>query len=94
MVYFEIEVFFKTKTQSLATPRLSIKSEIFSDAVKQLSETLSPKADVSNVTMWQIGTGGKNRDFNAIWWHSYGTYEDFRRMVLKTLGIKAYMELP
>ena len=94
MVYFEIEVFFKTKTQSFESPSLTIKSEIFSDAVKMLSETLSPKAHVEYVTMWQIGTGGKNRDYNAIWWHSYGTYQDFCRMVLHTLGFEAYMELP
>ena len=94
MVYFEIEVFFKTKTQSFANPRLTIKSEIFSDAVKQLSETLSPKANVLNVTMWQIGTGGENRDYNMISWHSYGTYVEFCEMVLKTLGMEAYMELP
>ena len=94
MVYFEIEVFFKTKTQSFANPRLTIKSEVFSDAIKQLSETLSPKANVLNVTMWQIGTGGENRDYNMIWWQSYGTYEDFSRMVLHTLGFEAYMELP
>ena len=94
MVYFEIEVFFKTKTQSFANPRLTIKSEVFSDAIKQLSETLSPKANVLNVTMWQIGTGGKNRDYNMIWWQSYGTYQEFCRMVLHTLGFEAYMELP
>lgn len=94
MVYFEIEVFFKTKTLSFSKPRLSIKSEFFSDAVKQLSETLSPKAHIANITMWQIGTGGKNRDYNAIWWHSYGTYREFSEMVLKTLGIDAYTNLP
>lgn len=94
MVYFEIEVFLKTKTQSFSTPSLSIKSEIFSDAVKMLSETLSPKAHVENITMWQIGTGGKNRDYNMIWWHSYGTYSEFCGMVLKTLGMDAYLELP
>lgn len=94
MVYFEIEVFFKTKTQNIATPRLSVKSEIFSDAVKMLSETLSPKAHVSYITMWQIGTGGKNRDFNAIWWNSYRTYGEFCKMVLKTLGMETYLAMP
>lgn len=89
MVYFEIEVFFKTKTQSFAKPSLTIKSEIFSDAVKQLSETLSPKSHVSSITMWQIGTGGENRDYNMISWHSYGTYTEFSNMVLKTLGMDA-----
>lgn len=93
MVYFEIEVFFKTKTLSFSTQSLNIKSEFFSDAVKQLSETLNPKADISNVTMYQIGTGGKNRQYNVIWWYSYGTYGEFRDMVLKTLGVNAYMEL-
>ena len=94
MVYFEIEVFFKTKTKSFASPRLSIKSEIFSDAVKTLSETLSPKANVSNVTMWQIGTGGNNRMYESMQWISYPSYKAFCAMVLKTLGMEAYLELP
>lgn len=94
MLYFEIEVFFKTETKSFAPPRLSIKSEVFSDAVKQLSETLSPKSHISNITMWQIGTGLENRQFDAIWWHSYGTYTEFSNMVLKTLGMDAYKNLP
>ena len=94
MLYFEIEVFFKTKTKCLATPRLSIKSEIFSDAVKILYETLGPIANVSYITMWQIGTGGRNRDYKPIWWHSYGNYGDFSRMVQKTLGMEAYIALP
>lgn len=94
MVYFEIEVFFKTETKSFASPSLSIKSEVFSDAVKQLSETLSPKSHVSNITMWQIGTGGENRQYDMIWWHSYGTYAEFSKMVLMTLGMDAYMNLP
>lgn len=94
MVYFEIEVFFKTKTQSSFLPRLSIKSEIFSDAVKQLSETLSPKSDVANITMWQIGTGGNDRMYEAMQWISYPSYIAFTKMVLHTLGFEAYMELP
>lgn len=94
MVYFEIEVFFKTKTKSFASPRLSIKSEILSDAVKQLSETLSLKADVSNIMMWQIGTGGNDRMYEAMQWISYPSYRAFSEMVLKTLGMEAYMELP
>lgn len=94
MVYFEIEVFLKTKTKSFATPRLSIKSEIFSDAVEMLSETLCQKADVANITMWQIGTGGKDRMYEAIQWNSYPSYKAFKEMVLKTLGIGFYMELP
>lgn len=94
MVYFEIEVFFKTKTKSFVSPSLSIKSEIFSDAVKQLSETLSPKADVSNITMWQIGTGGNDRMYEAMQWISYPSYKAFSEMVLKPLGMDAYMEPP
>lgn len=94
MVYFEIEVFIKTKTKSFSTPRLSIKSEIFSDAVKILSETLSHRADVANITMWQIGTGGKDRMYEPIQWNSYPNYRDFKEMVLKTLGVEAYIELP
>lgn len=94
MVYFEIEVFFNTKTQSFATPRLTIKSEIFYDAIKQLSETLSPKADVSNVTMWQIGTGGNDRMYETIQWISFPSYKAFSEMVLKTLGMEAYIALP
>lgn len=94
MVYFEIEVFFKTKTQSFATPRLSIKSEIFSDAVKMLSETLRPNAEVANITMWQIGTGGNDRMYESMQWISYPSYKAFSEMVLKTLGVKAYIDLP
>lgn len=94
MVYFEIEVFYKTKTNSFARPRLSIKSEVFSDAVKLLSETLSPKADIANITMWQIGTGGDDRMYEALVWNSYSSYRAFSEMVLKTLGMDAYMNLP
>ena len=94
MVYFEIEVYFKTKTKGFANQRLSIKSEIFSDAVKMLSETLSPKADVASITMWQIGTGGKDGMYELLQWVPYPSYKDFKEMVLKTLGVEAYLELP